>query len=279
MLLTMVLALGVCFGVGYANEEITVELPGGTTMEMVWIEPGTFLMGSLSSEPGSFSDQEPQHEVTISQGFYLGKYEITQEQWEAVMGSKPSHYKGPNQPVVWISWNDVQAFIHRLNEAAGDSLYRLPTEAEWEYSCRAGMTTAWSSGNDESQLGDYAWYKGNNGLFGTEDDGTKDVGTKLPNPWGLHDMHGNMSEWCQDWWSRNYYSVSPNVDPTGPISGSERVIRGGSYDAEARYVRSAFRYRVPPDARGYMGARLLRMAATLTPVTPRSWGKVKSQLY
>jgi len=144
--------------VGYANEEIIVDLPGGATMAFVWIEPGTFTMGSPSSEPGRWDDEGPQHEVTISRGFYLGKFEVTQGQWQAVMGTRPwageSYVReNPNHPAVYISWNDVQAFIQKWNEAAEDSLYRLPTEAEWEYACRAGSVTRWSFGDDESQLG------------------------------------------------------------------------------------------------------------------------------
>ena len=244
---------------GYANEEITVDLPGGATMEMVWIESGTFTMGSPSSETDRDSDEGPQHEVTISQGFYLGQYEITQAQWESVMGRNPSTFIGPNRPVETLSWNEVQAFIHRLNETAGDSLYRLPTEAEWEYAARAGTTTRWSYGDEERQLGDYAWYFSND-----KPDGTKEVGTKLPNPWGLYDMHGNVFEWCQDWYGENYYDSSPSVDPSGPSTGSFlaqfKVLRGGGFDYLARHVRSADRGGSGPYFRGGLfGVRLLRI--------------------
>jgi len=244
-------------GLGEGRKEITVDLPGGAQMEFVWIEPGIFMMGSPDSESGRKTNEGPHHEVTISQGFYLGKYEITQAQWESVMDTTPwsgQDYvqEDANNPAVYISWDDMQAFIHALNEAAGDSLYRLPTEAEWEYACRAGTTTRWSFGDDESQLGSYSWYEGNNSPYGS-----KEVGTKLPNPWGLYDMHGNVLEWCQDYFHHSY-SGENQVDPTGPTSGSPRVLRGGYFYYGAWGVRSAFRYVSSPGTRyGYFGARLL----------------------
>ena len=148
---------------------VGVEFPllRGASMEFVWISPGSFRMGSPSSEPGHRSNEGPVHEVEISKGFWLGKYEVTQEQWVAVMGSNPSRYRGADRPVENVSWHDVQAFIDKLNPAR-ETLYRLPTEAEWEYACRAGSTTRWSFGDDESRLGDYAWYGGNNSPSGTK---------------------------------------------------------------------------------------------------------------
>jgi len=226
----------------------------------VWIEPGTFTMGSPSSEPGRWDDEGPQHEVTISRGFYLGKFEVTQGQWQAVMGTRPwageSYVReNPNHPAVYISWNDVQAFIQKWNEAAEDSLYRLPTEAEWEYACRAGSVTRWSFGDDESQLGEYAWYRDNAWDVGEEY--AHAVGTKLPNPWGLYDMHGNVWEWCKDGYGS--YSSDAQVDPLGPAAGSFRVSRGGYFYNFARFTRSAFRnYYTPDDRYFYFGARLLR---------------------
>ena len=200
-----------------------------------------------------YSNEGPQHRVTISKGFWLGKYEITQAQWEAVMGSNPSKYKGGNRPVGQVSWEEVQGFIGRLSQPAGSSVYRLPTEAEWEYACRAGTSTRWSFGDDESSLKEYAWYGGNN-----SPDGTKEVGQKKPNPWGLYDMHGNVWEWCQDKWGSSYSSGS-QIDPLGPTTGSARALRGGSFDLIALGVRSANR---SSHARFYMyrplGARLLR---------------------
>ena len=231
----------------------TFSLPGGGEMAFVWIEPGVFQMGSPRTKEG------PVHAVEISRGFWLGKYEVTQDQWEAVMGTRPwvgERYvrSAASHPAVNISWNDVQVFIRRLNAAAGEAVYRLPTEAEWEYACRAGTSTRWSFGDAESQLGDYAWYKK------TANDYGHAVGTKRPNPWGLYDMHGNVSEWVQDWWSNRYYNSSPRVDPPGPSSGSERVVRGGGFPSPARYVRSAQRYGHSPDDRHYgLGVRLLRI--------------------
>lgn len=260
------------FGSSYANEEITVTLPDNTNMEFEWIAPGAFFMG----------DEElgwPLFQVTLTAGFYLGKYETTQQQWEAVMGTSPwvsQDYvqADPNHPAVYISWNDIQLFIHQLNLAAGDSLFRLPTEAEWEYACRAGTTTRWSFGDDETQLGEYAWYDDN--AFNAGEQYAHAVGTKKPNPWDLYDMHGNVWEWVQDWWGD--YPSNAQVDPTGPISGSIRVARGGSFGGNGSGgTRSAIRGGEVPGYRyGNVGARLVRVGAkTPTAVTPGSWGQVK----
>ena len=243
------------------GKEATFTLPGGATMEMVWIEPGTFTMGSPSSEPGREDDEGPQHEVTITKGFWLGKFEITQGQWQSVMGTTP--WKGqsyvqenPNNAASYISWDDAQEFIAKLN-AEGSEVYRLPREAEWEYACRAGTTKRWSFGDDESQLTDYAWYRAN--AYDVGEEYAHEVGTKLPNPWGLHDMHGNVREWCQDWFGS--YSSSAQTDPLGPASGSARVVRGVHFTDYARNVRSAKRYSLSPGFRGDSeGARLLRQS-------------------
>jgi formylglycine-generating enzyme required for sulfatase activity len=231
---------------------LTADLPGGATMAFVWVEPGTFTMGA--------PDMDQPHAVQISKGFWAGAYEITQGQWEAALGTRPwSGYskvrEGPDYPAVFISWNYVQAFIHQLNRAAGDSLYRLPTEAEWEYACRAGTTTRWSFGDDERLLGEYAWYEMNT-VGGEAYPHT--VGTKLPNPWGLYDMHGNVWEWVQDWYE--LFTGESQMDPTGPVSGSRRVMRGGGYDYPGHDVRSAFRGADLPDVGGgTLGARLVRL--------------------
>ena len=238
--------------------EMVVSLPGGATMTMVWIPPGTFMMGSSQEEIDSlnaahsttfYSREGPQHEVELTQGFYLGKYELAEGQWSSVMEGMAS---ASNMPKVSISWNDVQALIDTLT-AKGLAGFRLPTEAEWEYACRAGTETMWSHGNNEALLGNYAWYFGNSGSQAHE------VGTKLPNPWGLHDMHGNVWEWCQDWYDANYYSVSPSVDPPGPTSGDGRVFRGGPFNNGAPDVRSALRTSASSGTRRTdTGARLLR---------------------
>jgi formylglycine-generating enzyme required for sulfatase activity len=208
------------------GETLTVNLPGGVAMDMIWIEPGTFLMGSPESEQGRGENEGPQHEVMISRGFYLGKFELTQEQWEGVMETSPwSGDKGNDKydvqeqrdhPAVYISWNDVQEFVHRLNVAAGDSLYRLPTEAEWEYAARAGTATRWSFGEDESRLGDYAWYEKTaaHAQLGYG----QPVGTKLPNPWGLYDMYGNVWEW----WRRTNWCGGQRCGPRAILRATTR---------------------------------------------------------
>ena len=236
------------------SEMETFALPGGVEMEFAWIEPGTFPMGAPASE-GGHGNERPVHEVEISQGFYLGAHEVTQGQWEAVMGSNPSHYEGDDRPVERVSYDDAHEFIGRLNDAEGDSLYRLPTEAEWEYACRAGSPDPWSHGADEDELGRYAWYSGNN-----DPSGTKPVGGKWPNRWGLHDMHGNVWEWAQDWFDPDYYGDSPRVDPAGPAAGDGRVVRGGKFSNNAAGVRSAYRgVSAPGDRINTIGFRLLRL--------------------
>ena len=265
-------------GVVEANPEKTFILPGGAEIEMVWIEPGTFMMGTTETQKETMRSKEmwgdwmgrerPAHPVTITRGFYIGKYELTQGQWESVMGTRPwegqklgtgevYHREGPDYPAVYVSWDDMQILINSLNTPEGSGVYRLPTEAEWEYACRAGTETLWSFGDDESRLGDYAWYYDNALSAGGEY--AHAVGTKLPNPWGLYDMHGNVWECVQDWRDVSYYSVSPSVDPTGPGTGSSRVVRGGLFYDIARITRSAFRDYFSPGARYYsIGARLLR---------------------
>mgnify|MGYP001180767772 CR=1 FL=1 len=238
-------------------------------MEFVLIPAGTFQMGSDPNDREAAPSERPRHRVTISKPFYLGKYEVTLAQWEAVMGSSPytlprsNPYYGlpgmadrlrkPTNPAT-VSWNDAQAFIKRLNEREGHNRYRLPTEAEWEYAARAGTTTAYSFGDDAKQLGRYAWY-GEDFRSGS----THPVGQKEPNPWGLHDIHGNVWEWVQDWYDERYYANSPSVDPQGPSSGSGRVVRGGSWHQTATSWRSAFRRQYDPDYRGIsIGFRLWR---------------------
>jgi formylglycine-generating enzyme required for sulfatase activity len=221
-------------------------------MEFVLIPAGTFQMGSNDSD--AYNDEKPVHTVRLTQAFYLGKHEVTQGQWQAVMGNNPSKFTGdPNRPVENVSWDDVQEFIRRLHSREGGMTYRLPTEAEWEYAARAGTTTRWSFGDNVSQLGRYAWHEGNAGMQ------THPVGQRQPNPWGLYDMHGNVWEWVQDW--QGNYTSGIAVDPAGPSSGSVRVLRGGSWGGTARNCRSAYRNGGTPGARSVgLGFRLLRVA-------------------
>jgi formylglycine-generating enzyme required for sulfatase activity len=205
----------------------------------------------MGSDTGA-NDEKPVHEVRISRPFYLGKYEVTQDQWQAVMGTNPSNFKGEaNLPVEWVSWDDVQEFIRKLNAKEGGTKYRLPTEAEWEYAARSGSTTTYSFGNDARQLGEYAWYSTNSGRK------THTVGQKKPNAWGLHDMHGNVWEWVQDWYGP--YVADAVTDPLGPASGSSRRLRGGGWGIGAGGCQSAERNRAMPGHRGgSLGFRLLR---------------------
>ena len=222
-------------------------------MKFVLIPSGSFMMGAdLNFEDGS-KDETPQHSVTISKSFYLGRYEVTQQQWVKVMGSNPSKFKGRTKPVEQVSWDDVQRFIKKLNAKENGRYYRLPTEAEWEYACRAGTTGAYSFGDDVDQVGGYGWFDGNSG------DKTHPVGQKKPNSWGLHDMHGNVWEWVQDVYKNTAYDSHAASDPIYEGSGSYRVFRGGSWYYNARILRCANRLNNSPGYRnGNLGFRLLR---------------------
>ncbi len=227
---------------GYYGPEptLTVALGGGVTMELVLIDSGEFTMGSPSSEAKRGGDEGPQHRVRISESFYLGKYEVTQAQWRAVMGSNPSHFQGDDLPVEEVSWNDCQAFCRKLSERTGRTI-RLPTEAEWEYSCRAGTTTPFHFGSTIStdQVNyDYRYGAGRKGVYREK---TTPVGSFPANAWGLYDMHGNVWEWCGDWYGEDYYASSPGTDPAGPGGGEFRVLRGGSWYFHAHHCRCAFR--------------------------------------
>ena len=218
-------------------------------VEFVLIPAGAFKMGSANGD----NDERPVRTVTISKPFYLGKYEVTQAQWQAIMGNNPSLFQGDaNRPVEQVWFNDVQEFIQKLNAKEGGGRYRLPTEAEWEYAARAGTTTAYSFGDDPSQLGEHAWYKDNaNGQ-------THAVGQKKPNPWGLYDMHGNVWEWVQDWYKR--YPQDAATDPQGPAAGTHRSRRGGAWNNFAKYCRAANRYSVAGFRDDFLGFRLVRTA-------------------
>jgi formylglycine-generating enzyme required for sulfatase activity len=243
------------------GEECDFEIAPGVMMRMCWIPPGEFLMGSPEGELGHTS-WETQHWVTITRGFWLGKYAVIQAQWEAVMGRIPSYFKGADLPVETVSWNDISGpggFLERANRfAATGERFALPTEAQWEYACRGGTTTALNNGkNLTSAMGSCrnldkaAWYYKNSRAK------THQGGLKKANAWGLHDMHGNLWEWCADWFG--YYPSGPVVDPQGPDSGVSRVNRGGSWNNYADGCRAAWRsFDDPSVAFADIGFRMAR---------------------
>jgi formylglycine-generating enzyme required for sulfatase activity len=249
----MIIAVVLIFSILLVGYWVFLIIDGPFEMEFVLIPAGEFDMGSPSSEVGRDDDEGPVHHVTIPEPFYMSKYEITQKQWREVMGSNPSYFNGDNLPVENVSWNDVQEFIEKLNEREGTDKYRLPSEAEWEYTARAGTTTRYSFGDDESELDEYGWYDENS------NDETHPVGQKKSNPWGLYDMHGNVVEWVQD---ENHYTYNgAPVDGSVWEDGSDalRVIRGGGWNLNARYSRSAIRNSDDPgDRSDNRGFRLLK---------------------
>ncbi|MDR1166000.1 MAG: formylglycine-generating enzyme family protein [Deltaproteobacteria bacterium] len=190
-------------------------------MEFVLIPAGSFLMGAV--DEGEKLDQFPRHKVTITKPFYLGKYPVTQYEWESVMDNNPSARAGSDLPVEMVSWANAREFIAKLNRKENTKRYRLPSEAEWEYSARAGATTAYFFGDDKGDLERYSWNSDNSGGH------THPVGEKEPNPWGLYDIFGNVWEWTNDWYGGDYYANSPSSDPPGPSDGTARVNRGCSF--------------------------------------------------
>jgi formylglycine-generating enzyme required for sulfatase activity len=260
--LVMVFAVSGC-STGPVNAQASKEITSSIGMKLVLIPRGTFQMGSPPSEKGS-EDNERQHEVTLTRDYYLGAFEVTQAQYQEVMGNNPSHFQGDNvaerhpqtgrvvkevdsssHPVETVSWEDAVEFCKRLSalpeEKKAGRVYRLPTEAEWEYACRAGSKTAFSFGDNPDSLGAHAWFEENSG------DSAHPVGEKNPNAWGLYDMHGNVWEWCRDWYGE--YPEGAVSDPPGPKEGSRRVIRGGGWFGVAARCRSAFRYGGIPSLR------------------------------
>ncbi|MBC8872792.1 MAG: SUMF1/EgtB/PvdO family nonheme iron enzyme [Planctomycetes bacterium] len=235
---------------------LNVDLGGGATMEFVLIPPGTFLMGSASG----LRDERPLHKVTISKPFYIGRYEVTQGQWEAVLGEDQRLVKakknprlaetvGPDKSMNGLSWIECRKFVEALRKKMRGHSFRLPTEAEWEYACRAGSRTEYSFGDDAAALERYAKVCADDALPLRERDPLDmTVGTKKPNAWGLYDMHGSMWEWCADWYGEGCYAESPVTDPQGPDAGLLHVLRGGSWFRYGKYARSAYRHRAHPDA-------------------------------
>ena len=231
-----------------AGEERDWEIAPGVKMTFCWCPAGNFTMGSPESETDRNSN-EKQVKVTLTKGFWMAKTEVTQAQWNAVMGNNPSNFKGDNLPVEKVSWNDAQEFLEKLNEKIGNTdggKMVLPTEAQWEYACRAGELGPYSGGT----IDEVAWYEDNS------DSKTHAVGMKKSNAWGLHDMHGNIWEWCADWYDAE---LQGGVNPSGPSSGTFRVFRGGGWNLNAFYCRAAYRLSNFPTRQGNsIGFRIAR---------------------
>jgi formylglycine-generating enzyme required for sulfatase activity len=252
------------------------EITNSVGMKLVLIPKGTFMMGSPESEEGR-QKEETQHEVTISKDYYLGVYEVTQAQYEKVMGKNPSYFQGAkvgnenaDLPVDNVSWDDTVEFCKRLSdlpeEKKAGRLYRLPTEAEWEYACRAGSKTAYAFDDEEGLLPEYGWFERNSS------DRTHTVGLLGPNAWGLYDMHGNVWECCSDRYGD--YPKGAVSDPSGPKVGSSRVYRGGSWYDVAASCRSALRFRIAPVVRYYfLGFRLALSSQSGIPKSPEAESK------
>ena len=232
--------------------QLTFDLGGGIKMEFLVVPAGTFLMGDANGTSGD----QPVHPVTFPAPFYMSKYQVTQEQWQHVIGSNPSHFKGDKHPVDSVSWDDCQRFLAKLNERLTGWKASLPTEAQWEYTCRAGSKGRFCFGDDESKLGDYGWFNDNAGST------THPVGMKKPNAWGFYDMHGNTWEWCNDWYGP--YTSKAQVNPQGPDSGTRRVLRGGAFlSGPPRHAASYRRGSESGVSQFYYGLRL-----ALAPIAP-----------
>jgi formylglycine-generating enzyme required for sulfatase activity len=227
-----------------SENTITLDLGKNVTMKLVLVPAGKFVMGSPDGEQDRQPNEGPQRDVIISRPFYMGIYEVTQDQYEAVMGINPSQSKDAAKPVENVSWEDAMDFCKRLSQKTGKTV-NLPTEAQWEYACRSGSKTRFSFGDDDKQLIYYAWYESNSGKT------THPVGLKKPNAFGLYDMHGNVCEWCSDWYAGSYVNAQEK-DPTRPNSGEYRVQRGGGFCFIARFCRAAIRCISTPDGR-YVG--------------------------
>ena len=233
LLLSLLLFGPASDGAALAQDEIFTNSLG---MEFVLIPAGRFsVRWIIQNDLGE--DIPRQRVVTISKPFYLGKRPVTQDEWQAVMGSNPADFQGEANPVEMVSWEDVQVFIQKLNAKEGGRKYRLPSEAEWEHASRAGSDTAWFFGDNPVVLGEYAWFSENS------QNSTHPVGQKKPNPWGLYDIYGNVWEWVEDWYDDNaaWHQEGAVIDPVGPASGSRRVLRGGGWSNTAEDCRPASR--------------------------------------
>ncbi len=270
MLLLLGLAAGLSGCSGKTNSVQSFVLAEGVTLDMVEIPAGVFQMGSAMGEPERSTDEGPQHQVTISQAFLMGKYEVTQAQWQAVMGSNPSFFTGNlSLPVETVSWDQINqsgsGFLDKLNAITAahrpnGKVFRLPTEAQWEYAARAGSRTRFYWGDDLSALaiGNYAWYAGNSDTGSAR--ASHPVGLKLPNAWGLYDMAGNVIEWCQDRYG--IFEAAAQTDPTGPATGAYKVLKGGGWDYDSYASRSAYRDAIAPDSRvNILGLRVVLASA------------------
>ena len=236
-------------GSSLSGNALTIPVKNGINIEMVKVEAGSFDMGATPEMENPWEDEKPVHRVTLTNNYYVGKYEITQALWQAVMGSNPSHFKGDALPVEQVSWKDCQKFITKLNRLTGKN-FRLPTEAEWEYAARGGNKSRGYRYSGSNTIDDVAWYE-NDALSQTHP-----VGTKQPNELEIYDMTGNVMEWCQDWYGS--YSSSPQVNPTGAASGSYRVVRGGGWSDSARGCRTSDRNLTSPGGRfSNLGLRLV----------------------
>ena len=250
----VIAVVGIIIGVNSMSQQIFSKTytANGVSFDMMMVKAGTFTMGATSEMKALNSDEKPTHQVTLTNDYYIGKTEVTQALWKAVMGNNPSYFKGDNLPVENVSWDDCQKFISKLNSLTGQN-FRLPTEAEWEFAARGGNNSNHYQYSGSNELGDVAWYDDNSG------DKTHVVATKQPNELELYDMSGNVWEWCSDWYG--HYSSSSLTNPTGPNSGSLRVLRGGGWDGYARCCRSSYRgYDTPggaPFSDGHLGLRLV----------------------
>ena len=223
-------------------------------MQFVLIPSGIFVMGGDPVSEQADENETPRHEVTFPSAFCIGKFTVTQSQWQELMETNPSHFPGPERPVEMVSNRDAREFIERLNRKENTVDYRLPTEAQWEYAARAGSQSIYCYGSERIKLKEYAWYKKNS------DGMTHPVGLLLPNDWGIYDMHGNVHEWCHDWFDRNYYSRSPAIDPSGPCTGLASTLRGGDWGSGDWYCRWAIRSLSSPDRRSpRVGFRIVKL--------------------